>query len=95
MRLHAERNPRHRPADIGGGDNGVHARHRQRRLDVDGPQPAMRHRTAQDHGMNHIVALEIADIDAATPQESQIFHALDGSADERIDRPHAGASPLR
>ena len=93
MRLHAQRNLRHRPADVGGGDDGMHPGHRQRRLDIDGPEPAMRHRTAQDDGMNQIFAPEIAHIDAATAQESQIFHALDGSADERIDRPHAGASP--
>src|SRR6478752_2404553 len=53
----------------------------------------MRNRTAQDDGMHHIFTLEIAHIDAATAQESQIFHALDGCADKRIDRPHAGASP--
>jgi hypothetical protein len=46
-----QRNSRNRRADLGRRDDGVHARPRPRRGDIDGADPAVRHRAAQDHGM--------------------------------------------
>jgi hypothetical protein len=79
-----QRNGRNRGADLGRRDDGVHARPCPRCGDVDGADPAVRHRAAQDHGMQQILACEIVDELAAPAQQPQILDALDRAPDEDI-----------
>ena len=49
---------------------------------------------AQDRGVQHSVALQIADELAAAAQKTQIFDPLDRAADVAV-RPDHGLSPFR
>jgi hypothetical protein len=44
----------------------------------------VRHRAAQDHGIEQSVRLEVIDVFAAAAQEPEVFPPFDGAADERI-----------
>jgi hypothetical protein len=79
-----QRNGRDRGADLGRRDDGVYARPRPRRGDIDGADPAVRHRAAQDHRMQQILAGEIVDELAAAAQQPKILDAFDRAADEDI-----------
>ena len=78
-----QRNRRHRRADLGRGDDGVHAGRAQRRAGVDRADAAVRDRAAQDRGVQKIVAREVVDELAAPAQKAKVLDALDRAADRR------------
>jgi hypothetical protein len=51
---------------------------------IDGADTAVRHRAAQDHGMQKIVTREIVDEFAAAAQQPKILDAFDRAPDEDI-----------
>ena len=89
-----QRNCRHRAErreHIRRRDHGMHAAAGERGRFVDGSDAAMRHRAAQDRGMQETVAHDVVDILAAAAQEPQILDALDRAADQRIQLGETGA----
>ena len=81
-----QRNGRDRGADIGGGDDGMHARPRQCRARIDRADASMRDRAAQDHRVQKMFAHEVVDELAAAAQKAQILDAFDRAADEGVGR---------
>jgi hypothetical protein len=74
-----------RPAGhVLGGDHRVHARNLQRGRCIDRADAAVRHRAAQDHGVEQSLRRKIIDVLAAATQEAQILAPLDGGADEGV-----------
>ena len=71
-------------ADIGGGNDRVDARPRQRRRAFDRADAAMRDRAAQDRRMQHALAAQIVDVLPAPGEKAQILQPLDRAADEQI-----------
>jgi hypothetical protein len=84
----SERDLWNRPVEILRGDDGVHARHRPGRSDVDCAQPAMRHGAAHNGGMPLPWPYEVVDILAAPAQVPQILDAIDRAADEGVNTFH-------
>jgi hypothetical protein len=80
-------------ADLGCGDDRVDAGDRQCRRDLDAADAAVRDRAAQDCGVQHAGAHEIADIFAAAAQKAQVLDPLDRAADVPVE--DHGFSPLR
>ena len=72
------------PADVSRREHGVHAGTLQcgRRLDV--ADTAVRHRAAQDRGMQAHFGRHVVDELAAAAQEAQILDALDRAADQPV-----------
>ena len=79
-----QRNYRHCRAEIGRGDDGVHAGALARGGGVDGADTSVRHRAAQDHRVQQVFAREIVDELAASAQQPPILDAFDRAADEHI-----------
>jgi hypothetical protein len=80
-----QRNGRDCGADIRRRDDGVHARPCPRGSGIDRQDKTVRHRTAQDHGVQEILAREIVDKLATAAQQANILDAFDRAADEGID----------
>ena len=88
-RLQPHRHQRNGVAEIGRGDDGMHAGHFLRARHVDSADAAVGDRAAQDRRVQHVVAGEIVDILAAAADEAKILQPFDRLADERVDRSHA------
>ena len=76
QRLQPHRDDRRAARHVGRGDDRMHAGHLQRRRGVDRDDAAVRHRAAQDHGIEQASGREIVDILAAAAQEAQILAPL-------------------
>jgi ferredoxin len=61
---------------------------------IDSANPAMRDRAAQDRGMQHALAPQIANKFAAAPQKAKVLDPLDRTADVTV-RPDHGFSVFR
>jgi hypothetical protein len=81
-----QRNGRDRGADIRRRDDGVHARPCAGGGGIDRADAAVRHRTAQDHGVQEIFAREVVDELAAPAQQAKILDAFDRAPDEGVGR---------
>ena len=68
--------------DVGAGEHGMHARLPERRRRVDGEQPGVRHRAAQDLGVEHAGQLDVVDEARGTGEQRQVLAARDGLPDE-------------
>ena len=88
-RLQPHRHQRNGIAEVGRGDDGMHAGDFFRTRHVDGADAAMGDRAAQDRRMQHVLAREIVDILAAAANEAKVFQPFDRLTDERVDRSHA------
>ena len=88
-RLQPHRHQRDCIAEIGRGDDGMHAGDFCRPRHVDSADAAVGDRAAQDRRMQHVLAREIVDILAAAADEAKVLQPFDRLADERVDRPHA------
>jgi hypothetical protein len=87
---------RDRP-DLSCRDDSAHAGDGVRSGCVDSAKAAMRARAAQDRGMQHALAPQIADKFAAAAQKAQILDSLDRAADvkpARHPRPAPGQSGI-
>jgi hypothetical protein len=70
-------------ADLGGSDHRVHAFDRARGGRIEVADAAMRHAAAQDHRVQHALALEIIDEFARTGEKAQVFRSIDRLTDQR------------
>ena len=84
---------RDRP-DLSCRDDSAHAGDGVRSGCVDSAKAAMRARAAQDRGMQHALAPQIADKFAAAAQKAQILDSLDRAADVTVG-PNHGLSVFR
>ena len=73
-------------ADIGCGDDRMHAGPRQCGARIDRADAPMRDRAAQDDGVQNVFAGDVVDELAAAAQEAQVFKTLDRAAHEGIRR---------
>ena len=81
-----QRDGRHRGADVCRRDDGVHAGPGPGDSGIDRADAAVRHRTAQDHGVQEILAREVVDEFAAPAQQAKILDAFDRAPDEGVGR---------
>ncbi len=81
-----QRDGRHRGADVRRRDDGMHAGPCPGGSGIDRADVAVRHRTAQDHGVQEILAREIVDELAAPAQQAKILDAFDRAPDEGVGR---------
>src|SRR4029077_9781257 len=65
-------------------DDRVDAGPRQRRRTIDRTDAAMRHRAAQDRGVQHVFAVQIVDVLPAPGKKTEILQPLDRTADEQV-----------
>ena len=79
-----QRNPRNDGADVGRGDDGVHAGPRAGGAGIDAADAPVCDGTAQDHGVQKIIAGEVVDELAATAQEAKVLDPFDRAADKGV-----------
>jgi hypothetical protein len=60
--------------------------HFKRARNVDRRKPAMRHRAAENRGMQHAGNCEVVDVPAAPAEQAQVFDTLDRRAHGVPDR---------
>jgi len=81
-----QRDGRHRGADVRRRDDGVHAGPGAGGSCIDRADAAVRHRTAQDHGVQEIFACEVVDELAAPAQQAKVLDAFDRAPNEGVGR---------
>ena len=87
-RLKPQRNARHVRSQITRRDDGPHTWQVQRIRSVDPSYAAVRDRTAQNHGMELTLPVDVGNVLSTTAQKPRVLHALDRAADKPVCRLH-------